>query len=269
MVVPTRGRADALARCLRALAAQTVGDGVEVVVVDDGAPASEEVAAAAARVGARLVRTGGRGAAAARNAGVEVARAPVVCLTDDDCVPERDWVERLVAGLGDGVDVVAGDTVAVGGILVDAAELISHAPEASRTEGAFAPSNNLACRKETLRAVPFDPSYPGAAGEDRDWCARLGDAGYVLGRAPNARVAHAPHMTITGFARRQLRYGEGAYRFREGRGQVRLEPAGFYGDLLRRAYGHGLRVGLVVTFAQVVTALGFGLAALAARRGNA
>jgi glycosyltransferase involved in cell wall biosynthesis len=69
VVVPTRDRPDSLARCLEALAAQSLA-GLEVVVVDDGS-----VVPVPAPPGARLVRLPGLGAAAARNAGARAERA--------------------------------------------------------------------------------------------------------------------------------------------------------------------------------------------------
>ena len=75
---------------------------LEVVVVDDG---SADVRAVERVVetheGVQLVRLDGRGPAAARNAGIRTARADVVLLTDDDCVPAPGWAAALAAAVGE------------------------------------------------------------------------------------------------------------------------------------------------------------------------
>src|ERR687884_245642 len=71
----------------------------EIVLVDDrpgGAPLQP------GRTGlppVRVVRTGGRGPAAARNLGWRTARTEWVAFLDDDVVPDPDWYERLAHDL--------------------------------------------------------------------------------------------------------------------------------------------------------------------------
>jgi GT2 family glycosyltransferase len=272
VIVPTRDRPAALSSCLDALSAQTAAHRLEVIVVDDGSLQPLAVAAAVARhPHARLLQGHGNGPAAARNVGAEEASGAVLCFTDDDCAPHPDWAERLAAEIDGGADAAAGRTLGAGGALADAAEFVAHAPaRADSSNGsrvAFAPSNNLACAKTVWESVRFDESYPDAAAEDRDWCARLAQAGYAVVSVESACVVHRQDVTLRSFLQRQVRYGRGAYRFRrrEG-GRARLEPPGFYGALLRDAFAQGVTVGLLVVLAQIATAFGFMRAAAAQRR---
>jgi glycosyltransferase involved in cell wall biosynthesis len=267
VIVPTRDRPEALERCLAALGTQSLGDRVEVVVVDDGSRAADEVAAVVAgHPGARLVRRTGTGPAAARNAGVRAARGSLLCFTDDDCEPQADWAERLADALQDGADAAAGTTkLTRSGPLADAYELIVEAPAAvppaSGSDLSFATSNNLACTRAVFEATPFDESYPHAAGEDRDWCARLLANAFVLRSAPAAGVLHDQELTLRRFIAHQIRYGQGAYRFRtRSEGQRPLEPPRFYSHLLQRAFAKGFRAGVLVGAAQVATAAGYTIA---------
>jgi GT2 family glycosyltransferase len=186
-----------------------------------------------------------------------------LCFTDDDCEPHDDWVEQLVNRLQRGADAAAGATLSGGGVLAAASEITAHAPATARppdgSDLAFAPSNNLACTKAAFEATPFDESYPDAAGEDREWCARLTFAGYVLRAEPNARVVHHQELTFARFLRQQARYGRGAFRFRRHGGDLRPldSPTGFYKALLRQAFAHSFSVGLLVCVAQAATAAGF------------
>jgi glycosyltransferase involved in cell wall biosynthesis len=260
VIVPTRDRPAALARCLGALSTQTVAGALEMIVVDDGSQAADEVVGLHPR--ARLIQATGVGPAAARNGGVRHARGAVLCFTDDDCAPHREWAARLAEALERGADAVAGTTLNGGGELGAASEIVAHAPAAVHIgdEGRlrFAPSNNLACARTVFESIPFDESYPHAAGEDREWCARLSAAGYVLRLEPNARVVHHQNLTLGRFLRQQFRYGSGAYRFRRQSSERRpLESRSFYIALLRRAFAQSFKVGMLVCAAQFATAAGF------------
>ncbi len=102
VVVSTYNRPGRLAALLAGLRAQTVGtDRFEVVVVDNGsAPATWEVLERAVAAGGLRLRTIRHertlGPAGGRNSGWRLARAALIAFTDDDCVPEPDW---LAAGL--------------------------------------------------------------------------------------------------------------------------------------------------------------------------
>ena len=274
VVVPTRDRPDRLARCLAALDRQTVDD-LEIVVVDDASRDAAAVAAAVARVSrARLLRGEGRGPAAGRNAGLRAAGGAVVCFTDDDCEPVPGWVAALVGRIESGADAAAGPTrnARPGNPFATAAQAIaSHLAEATLDPATgrmrFAPTSNLGCRAAALAAVPFDERYPLAAGEDRDWCARLLASGRTLVFEPTAVVGHHQELDASGFWRQQVRYGRGAYRFRSDHGTLlRWEAPRFYTGLLRRGLADGPRVAALVAVAQLATALGMGLEAGRERR---
>ncbi len=92
VIIPTHGRADKLARCLDALAAQSLPDGqtIEVVVAIDGDESSTYT-----RIhhpeNVRLLSLPRCGIAAARNAAIEAARGDILLFTNDDCYPAADW----------------------------------------------------------------------------------------------------------------------------------------------------------------------------------
>jgi glycosyltransferase involved in cell wall biosynthesis len=264
VVVPTRDRPASLSRCLAALAAQTVLDDLEVIVVDDGSTDPAAIVAVTRQHGfVRLIRLHHAGPAAARNAGARNGRGECLCFTDDDCEPAAGWAEALARAIEAGADAAAGRTLSadLGSAIAAAAEIVAEAPElaSSPSNGglSFAPTNNLACRADVLTVVPFDERYRAAAGEDRDWCARLAAAGYVLRSAPDAELVHRPTETFRAFLRQQVRYGRGAYRFRTWGARRGLEPPIFYARLIRRGFGRGAAAGLLVCVAQIATAIGF------------
>jgi glycosyltransferase involved in cell wall biosynthesis len=82
VVVPAHDAAAYLGECLDSVAAQR-GVALEVIVVDDGSR-DATAALAQARAGVRCLRQPQRGPAAARNAGIAAARAPLVAFLDAD-----------------------------------------------------------------------------------------------------------------------------------------------------------------------------------------
>jgi glycosyltransferase involved in cell wall biosynthesis len=232
VVVPTRDRLASLRRTLTALQGQSGADEVEIIVVDDGSTdGTEAFLAGLTATGAIVHVTGeGRGAAAARNAGIRRARAEVVACTDDDCEVPPDWAARMRRRL------VETGAMAVGGRVVAASEAsrparlsqaitngIARSLNGSGPEAAFLTSNNVAYRAGALHeAGLFDEGFEGAGGEDRDLHARLRARGGRLVYAADIVVTHRPPMGWREFLRQQAAYGRGARRYYRRR---RNEPA--------------------------------------------
>ena len=109
--------------------------------------------------------------------------------------------------------VVAGPTLngESGSALAEASQQIvtwlSEATRSGEGEPPFAPTSNICCRREILEAVRFDPAFPRAAAEDRDWCARLAEAGHPLVFEDAAPVYHHAPLGLGEYLRRHFRYG--------------------------------------------------------------
>jgi glycosyltransferase involved in cell wall biosynthesis len=259
VIIPTRERADSLRRSLNSLANQTIADELEIIVVDDGSVNRQAVLdVVGEHAFARVEFQDHLGPASARNTGVALARSEVVCFIDDDCEPDRSWAEKMVSAVLAGPGPVAGRTIqsvtdtplaTALGLVVDAAV---------SADLRFAPSNNLAGRRELFASIPFDERYPAAAGEDRDWCARVAAAGYDLRIEPQAKLIHRSEPTVRAFLAQQIRYGRGSFHFRR-RGAERrpLERPSFYLRLIRRGFAGGLATGTLISAAQLATAVGF------------
>jgi glycosyltransferase involved in cell wall biosynthesis len=241
IVVPTRDRPELLQRCVAALEKQTVP--VEIVVVEDPE---------------------GRGPAWARNEGARRARGEVICFTDDDCAPFPGWAEALAAPiLGGAIQVTTGPVlVGEGATAADrtwetvVAYLQRQATVPGTASPGFVVTANLAARRSLLQRLPFDESFPAAAGEDRDWGERIARTGAAAQFLSSAVVLHRSGMRTRDFLRQQYRYGSGAARYRsaaDGRG---LGSPSFYSGLLRAAFGVGLAPAVLIVAAQLATALG-------------
>src|SRR5207247_4297177 len=84
-------------KCLISIRASTFED-YEIVVADDGSAQGEDVARAAGRFGAQVVRLPVNcGPAAARNAAARIARGEVLVFLDADVTVHPDTLERIAA----------------------------------------------------------------------------------------------------------------------------------------------------------------------------
>ena len=122
VVIPARDEAEHIGACLRALAAQTVGvRAFEIVLIADACRDATEAEArrAAGALGLTLIVIEGPGAGPgpARRLGMELAAdrllardcpQGLIATTDADSTPARDWLERQLAHLAAGIEVVAG-----------------------------------------------------------------------------------------------------------------------------------------------------------------
>lgn len=99
VVVPFFNSEQHIGACIESLLAQEdVGGPYEILLIDNGSgDASPSIAARYDDV--TLLAEDTPGAYAARNAGIRRARAPIIALTDADCVVDPDWLRTIRAGL--------------------------------------------------------------------------------------------------------------------------------------------------------------------------
>jgi histidinol-phosphate phosphatase family protein len=192
VVIPTLGR-----DCLRALLAALAGGSGpaprRVILVDDrgeNAPALRIAGDAAAFGPLRVLQSGGRGPAAARNLGAAAARADWIAFLDDDVVPAPDWRARLALDLASAPPAVAasqGRVVVprpVGRAPTDAERRViglEHAPWITA---------DLAVRRNAFVSLAgFDERFLRAYREDTDFALRALRRGWELARGTRS-VTH-------------------------------------------------------------------------------
>lgn len=100
VVVSTYNRAERLRLALEALLAQSGSVPYEIIVVDNNSndATAQVVGAIAARAAEGMVRytfEARQGLSHGRNAGIALARAPIIAFSDDDVRVAGDWVEQL------------------------------------------------------------------------------------------------------------------------------------------------------------------------------
>lgn len=216
VVIPTFNRAASLDRTLGAIkrCAAPAG-GVEVIVVDDGS--SDGTADVCKGHGVDYVYQANHGPASARNRGWRRARGGIVAFTDDDTVPDANWLVDLCAEF----EVYPG-AAAVGGLVrplvpgfvadfVQSERLVGHSVVDGQVH--YLVTANAAYRREALtRLGGFDESFPTPAGEDTDLTLRALEAGLSLRVSTRAAVQHEHPTSLRGLARTYRRHGEARNR---------------------------------------------------------
>lgn len=163
-----------------------------MIVVDDGEQNStrdlvERIATELPTLNVCYLRDGlKRGPAAARNSGWRSGSGVFVAFTDDDCVPDPQWLRAGTAALLCGADAVSGKIIVP----------LPHRPTdyqrsaADLAKAEFATANAFLRRSVLDRLGGFDETFRAAWREDSDLHFRLLIVGKAITHSPGAKVLH-------------------------------------------------------------------------------
>jgi glycosyltransferase involved in cell wall biosynthesis len=101
VIVCTRNRSDSVADTLEALSKMECPD-FEILVVDNSSDLEKEkTAKMCKKFGAKYIFEPRRGLNIARNTGFSNAIGHIIAFTDDDCLPEKDWLTNKLRNFSD------------------------------------------------------------------------------------------------------------------------------------------------------------------------
>jgi len=192
VIIPSYNRADMVERCLDALAAQTYPtEQFEVIVVDDGSTdgTAERLRSKTYPFRFELVEQANGGASKARNAGAAKASGKYLAFTEDDAVPDANWLERAAWHFSQSaLEMIEGRTLLEGN-RQDVRRLdVKGMPS-------FIPCNLFVNRGAFLDVGGYDPAfYDGERHlyfrEDADFGFRMLERKKRIGIAPDVIVTH-------------------------------------------------------------------------------
>jgi GT2 family glycosyltransferase len=225
VVIPTLGR-ELLRGCLDALAAGTLRP-AQVIVVDQGRRAAvEEMARAMRAAGLDVVyapstRTG---RSAGLNDGIELVTTEFLAITDDDCIPAKDWLATAASLLRREPGTImtgrveAGDEGVQLSVATDRVATLQTRPRLSfdRLSG-----GNMAIAASVARRLgPFEEDACMRTAEDAEYAYRALRAGVP--------IRYSPDMVVVHLGWREADQRDEQYR------SYAMSHGGFYGRYLRR-----------------------------------
>jgi glycosyltransferase involved in cell wall biosynthesis len=192
VVVPTYKRSALLKNCLKALLQQTFdADQYEIIVVCDGPDRSTSLLLKKMQRDQPQVRffalSENKGPAAARNIGWLSARGKIIAFTDDDCLPDKNWLREIAWHISpSNMEAISGRV-----IVPRSDEPTDYELNTAGLETAEFVTANCACTKTALFASGgFDERFRMAWREDSDLHFKFIDQQIPVSYLTNAVVVH-------------------------------------------------------------------------------
>ncbi|XZN91553.1 MAG: glycosyltransferase family 2 protein [Microcoleus sp.] len=193
VVIPTYHRNELLRKCLDCLkpGVQILpAEQYEVIVTDDGSKTTAEEMVRDDYPWVKWVAAPRKGPAVNRNNGAKYAQSEWLAFTDDDCLPEPDWLSAFVAS-------TKGSALALEGAihpLGDYENQDLNSCPINLYGGCFWSANIAIHRSLFEKVAGFDPNYPYACHEDVDLKERVSLHTTIL-FVPEAIVFHPVERT--------------------------------------------------------------------------
>ena len=200
IVIPTYNRKPILEKCLKALEHQVFDQsqiaGYEVVVVDDGSTDEtvEWLDSTAEFPHVRLFQQDHKGAAAARNLGVEKATGDTIIFIDSDLVVTEVFLQSHAEKLLEGARSLGHDRLFTYGRVINTCNFDDPTSEPFKvtdySQAFFATGNVAIARTWLIQAGLFDTQFQLYGWEDLELGVRLKNLGLQLIKCPDAIGYH-------------------------------------------------------------------------------
>jgi GT2 family glycosyltransferase len=190
VVIPTYHRNDSLAKCLDCIApgVQSLeSNQYEVIITDDGQNTTAKEMIRDRYPWAKWVAGQSKGPASNRNNGASHAQGEWLVFTDDDCLPDAQWLTAYAEAIEQHKDY----DVFEGRVYVDRPRQTLAEQSPVNESGGYLWSCNFAIRSAAFKLLTgFEERFPYAAMEDVDFKRRLSKAGYQFLFVSMAAICH-------------------------------------------------------------------------------
>jgi len=213
VIIPAYNAEKLISACLDALINQTMDLSVyEIIVVDDGST-DRTVEIVKSFKNVRLIQQENKGPAAARNNGVKHAKGDIVLFTDSDCVPEKDWIEKMTQAFRDHSDIVG----VKGAYKSKQKELAARFVQVEYEDKYdvllrdkyidFIDTYSAAFKRDVfLQFDGYDISFPLACAEDVELTFRMFSKGHKMVFNPKAIVYHTHPRSFSDYFKKKYKF---------------------------------------------------------------
>lgn len=180
---------------------------LEVIVVNDGS--TDNTAQIVKRYPVIYIFQEKGGPAKARNSGWKNAKGEIICFTDADCIPSRNWVSSLISdyisdeisGVGGSYEILNSDNLLSSCIHEEIMQRHLRMSKETNYLGSF----NLSLRRSLLEKIGgFDESFKMASSEDRELSYRIIKNGKKLIFNQDIKVYHSYPTNLFKYLRQQF-----------------------------------------------------------------
>lgn len=216
VIIPVKNEEKKLSKCLEAVFNQSKKP-FEVIVVDGHS--SDKTVEIAEHFPVKVLYENYRTRAGACQIGVENAITEFIAFTDADCIPEKDWLEKLIIEFDDGIIGVGGGIINLGDSLWEKSINLAMGTffgSANSVQGRFfkdkrfvnsiSGCNSLYRKEDILKSGGFDVHLSTA--EDTELNKKLSNFGKLL-YTPYAIISHNHQRGLKDFGKRMFQYGYG------------------------------------------------------------
>jgi GT2 family glycosyltransferase len=197
VIICTYNRAQQLERTLRALSLQSFAPEMyEVIIVNDGSDdTTQDVGDAWSKHILRMkymANTHNKGGSFSANRGVQSSLGEHILFTDDDCIPDEDWIKQMSQNL-EKYPIVAGSINSSRSHFFRLCHNISQfhpfMPGHNRKKIDFIAGANMGFRRTDLMKLG---KFRGSMAQDTDMILRAREKGYEIRFVKEAIVLHDP-----------------------------------------------------------------------------
>lgn len=214
IIIPCFNEENNIGLCIDSIRAQDFSkNGYEIIAVDNGSKDKTLDVIMKRDVSYTVAKR--RGAASAKNRGIEIAKGNIIVFLDADCIAQKDWLENLIRPFNDSyVGCVAGE-IGSHEPYTNIEHFLNtrgHLSQSSNVKHSFLPyaaTANAAYRREVFDRVGlFDENL--IIGEDADlsWRMQL-KTRFELRYSPGAIVFHPQETTLKGLFSQKKRHAYG------------------------------------------------------------
>ena len=194
IIIPTYNRKVLLKKCINSLINQSYKD-FEIIVVDDGSTdGTKDLIKNYEQI--RYLRQENKGPGNARNLGIKNAGGSIIAFTDDDCIPDKDWLKNALHYFDDPAVIgVEGKTLKKGKLTPTSIPIINE-------YGGKYSTCNMFYRLSLLKEIGgFDKRFR-FSGEDSNLARRALKKGKIV-FAKDVKVVHpVKYYDIKGFIKK-------------------------------------------------------------------